>query len=1154
MRIILFILFLVSTSILVAQQQELSNLRRNQIQQLNDTLTLDSLSIIPNSEMLFDASDSLLPRDNYEIDYAASKIYIKSEEIALPVKIVYRVLPLALTQKYAHKTEDQIEPTDVGRYEFFTIKEDEQPNDLFNLDGLNKNGSISRGVNFGNSQNLSVNSNLDLQLSGKISEDVSIQAAISDNNLPIQAEGNTQQLQDFDQVFIKLFTKKSTLTAGDFRITRPNSYFMNLNKKVQGGGFSTSFVTKEEANEKNNGTIKTSLNAAVSRGKFSRNVINGQEGIQGPYKLEGEEGEQFVIILSGTERVFVNGRLMTRGQDNDYVIDYNTAELTFTPNQMINKDMRIVVEFQYSERNYSRSVIFMENQYKKEKLTLDFNVYSEQDSKNQPLQQDLSDEEKRTLREAGDDVNAAVVSGIDSVGFLNDQVRYKLIDSLGQQILVFSKNPDSAIYSARFSRVGQGNGDYIQIRSDANGRVFRWVAPVNGVRQGSFAPVIRLVTPKQRQMVSFGGTYDFSKRTQLNIEGAFTNNDLNTFSTKDSEDDQSHGLKVNFRHEEPIYTKDSLRRTSWTSDLFFEQRGEHFQFVERYRDVEFERDWNLSGQLLTGEEYLVRAQTGIVSGQNRFIYEFGSFSKGDDFRGIKNGFNSNYSKKGFAVQSRGSYLTVDAQNKSEFIRHYTTVSQKIWGLKVGAYLEQERILFYQGESDSLQNNSFDRIIWKSFIEKGDTNSGNFYRLSYSEIYDYLPDQEDLTYAQKSKNIDFEFEVAANRNSRLSGKATHRKLFIENKELAIETPENTTLGRLQYDLRGLKGLLTSSTFYQLGSGLENRREFSFLRVNDGQGTHVWNDYNGNDVKELNEFEVAGVNNAFQANYIKVFTPTNDFVRVFSNQFNQVFFLKPDAILSGKKDWRKWVGKFSNKATYRAERRTQLGEDIYNPFNVPVEDTNLVAVNSSFSNTLYFNRLNSKFGIDFFYLNNTGKSLLTNGFESRVLEQKEWRARYNISRIYTIETRYTLSDKENRSEFFSTRNFDINTNEVEPKLIYQPSLKFRLTFSAIYSERSNAIGTEKSINRTGSTELCLNDAGKGTFSVSASYIDIDFNASENSSLAFEMLDGLRPGGNITWNILWQRNLANNLQLNLNYGGRRSDGVRVIHTGGMQLRAFF
>ncbi len=1150
----LIFFFLVFAAKLVGQ--DYTNLRSKNLLILSDTTKLDSLSIIPQSVIVLAKNGKVLPKTDYKINYAKS-LFISRKLEGKNVTLKYRVFPINFAAPFAHKTMDQVEQEDPGKYDFFTLREQENNTDIFSISGLNKNGSISRGVSFGNNQDLSVSSNLDLQLSGKVTDDINIQAAVSDKNLPIQPEGNTQQLQEFDRVFIRLYNDKSSLIAGDFLITRPKGYFMNLNKKLQGGGFSTEVITHQNENPKKQGILKTSVNAAVSRGKFSRNLVNGVEGNQGPYQLRGDEGETFIIVLSGTERVYVNGKLMKRGQDNDYVIDYNAAELTFTPNQIITKDQRIVVEFQYSERNYGRSLFFVENNFNKDKLSVNFNIYSEQDNKNQPLQQELSEQEKRLLSDVGDNLNEAIISGIDTSEFIDDQVLYKLTDTLGfQGILVYSINPDSAKYRARFSLVGENAGNYRQIQSNANGRVFQWIQPLAGVPQGDYEPVIVLITPKQRQLITLGAEYEFSKNTQLTVEGAFSNNDVNTFSSRNSEDDQSYGMLLDFKNSTKLTRRDSGKVLRWNNSIFYEQIGRNFQFIERYRNVEFQRDWNIQDLNFEGNEYITKVRSGIASKRNFLNYEFSSFTKGSDYEGIRNGFDAKLEKKGFTIDSKGSYLKANTTNNSEFLRHYSTMSQKVGAFKVGAYLEQERILFFKGETDTINNGSFDRVIWRAFIEKGDSSSANFYRLSYSEIYDWFPNIDKLNSALKSENFGLEFKLSENRKSQLKGKVTYRRLLIQDDELAMRDPENTLLGRLEYSAKALKGFMSSNTFYQIGSGLENRREFSFLKVNDGQGTHIWIDFNNNDVKELNEFEVAGVNNAFQANYIKVFTPTTDFIRVFSNQFNQVLFLRPAAILKQDKKWTKVLAKFSNKATYRAERKTQLEEDIYNPFNTNVQDSSLISINSSFANTFYFNRLNPKFGVDYYFLDNRGKSLLTNGFETRSNRINELKARYNISRIYSIENRLTESVRDNGSEFFTNRNYTIQSREVEPKLIYQPTVNLQVAFSGIYAEKQNIIegGTEESINQTASGEIRYSQAGKGSFSLNLSYVKIDFNSESNSSLAYEMLEGLQPGNNLTWNIAWQRNLSNSLQLNLTYGGRNSEEVQTIHTGGMQIRAFF
>ena len=99
-------------------------------------------------------------------------------------------------------------------------------------DALSKNGNISRGISFGTTQDVVVNSNLNLQVSGKLSEDIDLLMAATDNNIPFQADGTTAQLQEFDKVFIQLNNKTTKLVVGDFQLAKPKqSYFLNYYKR-----------------------------------------------------------------------------------------------------------------------------------------------------------------------------------------------------------------------------------------------------------------------------------------------------------------------------------------------------------------------------------------------------------------------------------------------------------------------------------------------------------------------------------------------------------------------------------------------------------------------------------------------------------------------------------------------------------------------------------------------------------------------------------------------------------------------------------------------------------------------------------------------------------------------------------------------------------
>ncbi|MBC8146522.1 MAG: hypothetical protein H8E98_00885 [Bacteroidetes bacterium] len=258
--------------------------------------------------------------------------------------------------------------------------------------------------------------------------------------------------------------------------------------------------------------------------------------------------------------------------------------------------------------------------------------------------------------------------------------------------------------------------------------------------------------------------------------------------------------------------------------------------------------------------------------------------------------------------------------------------------------------------------------------------------------------------------------------------------------------------------------------------------------------------------------------------------------------------------------KFLSKFSNQTVYRVDHKTTEKdfEKAYNPFSTSIDNQNLVTLNSSFRNNLYFNRSHPKFGCDITYQDNRNKILLTNGFDTRTNTKQGGSLRWNITRKLMFNVVFNYGKKTSSSEYFKSRDFDIDYQQAEPSFSFQPNNTFRVRLIYTYSKKENvlssSINEELMENHKFGTEIKYNVAKKGNLLLKVNYIEIAYNSPENTSLAFEMLEGLKTGKNATWNISYQRNLSNNLQLSIIYDGRKSPGVNAVHIGNVQLMAYF
>ena len=1075
------------------------------------------------------------------------------------VEIHYRVFPFSFSESVKHKDATFLtKQSPTGGNQYVYNPSESQPS-FFKYEGLQKAGSISRGVTFGTNQDVFVNSSLNLQLSGKLNDQVSILAAITDENIPVQPEGNTQQLQDFDKVFIQLYNDNNKLIAGDFELKRPDSYFMNFFKKGQGGVFSNTTALSK----KDDGTPKTvnriTVSAALSKGKFARNSFDGIEGNQGPYRLKGSNNESFIIVLAGTEKVYIDGQLMKRGLQYDYIIDYNIAELTFTARRLITKESRISVEFEYSEKSYARSLLFLGDELESEKVKIKFNAYSEQDSKNQPLLVDLDSSKKAVMANVGDSIQQAFYPTFDSVEYNSDEILYNRIDTTttnGTYSSVFVYSTDSAHWRVTFSNVGEGNGDYVQDSSSVNGRVFKWVEPLNGIHLGLYAPEGLLVTPKKQQMFTLGTDVKISKNNLAGFEVAMSNYNVNLFSKRDLENDLGYAGKAYYRNIIPL-SSDTIKGWKLTSDLNYEFVNRDFKPIERFRNVEFERDWNLGTTAIYHDEHIASGQVAITKlNIGTLSYQLKSFQKGKDYNGLLHtaGFSAALAK--FNLVTMASLLnTKSVAVTTQYYKHAIDLNRQLWKLVLGVKENTEHNEFKSIAGDSLGIASFAFREYSGYVNTRDSLKNRF-GVNYKKRYDDGVALNQFKPATEADEINLSAEFTKKQNHQLKIFSSYRKLQVIDSTLTQQAEAKTLLNRIDHNISLWKGVISATTYYEIGTGQERKLEYYFLESAAGQGNYVWRDYNHDGLKQLNEFEVAILPG--DTTYIKIFTPTNEYINTRSNQFNEVLNINPAAAYKSFQGRQPFISRLSNSLSIRLDKKTKE-EDVFqalNPFDQKIGDSSLVSSNSSFRNTFYFNRSSPSFGWDATWMQNESKTLLINGFETRTLTEYEGNIRWNLSKLFLLTTNYKHDDKTNGSDFFSSRNYHLISDEAEPKLSIQPGTSFRTSISYKYSVKENVYGEsgEKSESNQLSLDMKFNSTGAGTISARVSYIGIMFNAEENSSLAYEMLEGLHIGKNFTWNASVQRSLGNSIQLSLNYDGRKSEGNKAVHTGGVQVRAYF
>ncbi len=1105
----------------------------------SDTILLDSVSISPGYFKVYLPLNEVVDEDNYEVNFERATLFLNPNFIFnnTEIKVEYQPLPEFLTKSYFLYDDKLIVPKATNDATLYRYQDKNTKKNFKPFDGLFTSGSLSRGVTVGNNQDAVVNSNFNLQIEGKLSENVGIRASITDNEIPLQEGGYTQRLDEFDKVYMEIYSKNWSVKAGDIDLANVESSFMRFQKKISG-------ILVNAKLEHDNAQTDMFASGALVRGRYNSFEFRGLDGNQGPYKITGNNNEQYIILVSGSERIYANGILLKRGENADYIVDYNTGEITFTTIYPVTSNLRFKIEYQIADRNYTRFLTYDGVNYESDKLKVGVQYYSEKDSKNKTIQQDLTDDQKQILADAGDDKTQMVAPSAVPATYTENRILYQKITLNNVAYFVYSTDKDAELFQVSFTYVGENKGDYKLQTTLATGRIYEYVPEINDAKQGGYLPVVQLIAPEALQMMNVNASYNPSKKTNFSSEFTFSEKDQNLYSDLDDSNNTGIASKINWQ--QVILDK----KWKLTSELDAEYIDENFQTVERFRSIEFSRDWNIENSFNQNnrEQQFISAKLNYENDSlGRINYAYENLQLGSDYKGNRHGLEADFLLHKTKIYAFGNLLhNEDSFDKNIFYRWYSTVIQSFSKNWIGAKLNYEN-----NEGNEISTNAINPLSHKFTEVEGFYGIGDSTKVFLELGYNYrVTDSVQNVQLQKVSTASTYFlksKLIQNKNTDLGVFLNYRT--IDNQ---FNDDEKSLNSRISYGQKIFDSFITWQTLYETQTGNLPQQEFTYIEVEPGKGFYEWIDFNDNGVQELDEFVIAQFQD--QAIFVRVLLPNLTFIKTNQNKFSQTFNLNP-ARWKKESGIKKILSNFYNQAYFLMDTKTERERKtlVLNPFSF--DENNLIALDLNMKNSLFFNRGLQNYSMVYSYLNSRKKTVFVFGDQDIQVVSHQFQFLHKLASFWLLDFNGGVSENESKSQSFTNRNYVINNFSLHPKISYLYQQNSRLEFFYNYKNKENQSNEKESL-KMHIVGVNFQFANKEIFSINANvnlYLN-SFDGKINSPVAFQMLEGLQPGTNLTWLLTLQKRLTSYLDLNLNYIGRKSEDSNTIHTGTMQLRASF
>jgi hypothetical protein len=922
---------------------------------------------------------------------------------------------------------------------------------------------------------------------------------------------------------------------------------------------------------------------AVSRGQFRTQDIEALDGVQGPYRLRGNNGEEAIIVIAGSERVYLDGERLTRGRTEDYVIDYTQAEITFTPNRLITDDRRITVEFQYSTTQFTRTLVggratagTWRGEDGESRLQFGATVVRQADGQDFQTAFDLSRQDSLRLVQAGDD--PAVRSGARRVEFDPEApfVHYRrepITTPDGEADTIFvalneAPSPGTPVFRVRFTRVGSGNGAYERAGQRTNGVVYEYV----GEGDGAYSPTQPLPAPAKQRLVDLTGSIEPVPGVEVFGEWAGSLNDQNRFSDLDAGNDRGQAYSTGVRLAPLSLDAGSVSLGTLSGEVRRRRRGQNFVTFDQTRPVEYGRRWNLSrsGSDLPAR---LRDRGGETVDEGQLTLDWGGGSVLEAGLGrlnVGSAFEAWRRRGRFSIQEAGwprlSLRTVSitstdrpAQVDGVWLQQDGTVRQPLLDSRLVPEFEverEERRQRVQG-TDSLRRESF------RFLElrPGLSYEDGPVQATGSVEYRTEDGVDAGAFRDASRTWTAQTEVAydpqAPYRASVQGGVRSREVTDVFRRTERRRGTESVILRFEGQARPWDRAIDARLFYDAATERTPIQREVYVQTTPSRGQFVWRDENDDGIQQLDEFVPETTPN--EGTYVQRFVPSDTLESVVDLQARTRLTLRPRRLWpDGEVWWKAWLRRVTTETRVEVQEqsRTDRPTEIYrldlNRFRRPGQT---IDGSLRLEQRLEVFRTRRDYGLDASWRQVRGLTERAAGAERQFLNRWTVEGQIRPASAWGLRVAGTAERDRVQSEAFDeARSFDIRTLRVRPSVSYQPGRTLDVTLSGVYAQkRDRAKGRQADLLKF-PVELTWRRAGRLRLTANAELAQVDLNGAAIGLAQFELTDGRGPGTSFLWGLQGRYALTDNLRATLNYDGRAPATADPIHTVRVQVSASF